>query len=252
MGTGITAKNTNAIDAGERKISMPVVRGLEAIHFLSGSIGRAVRNYAIGKPDASPVGAPVESANYMTFKGLTNFIQTKDADFASQTIFRVMRTLDTMVDVDHSPVFDGTYSSGSNIGTMLYGNIGGNVNQTAARFIDATQTQLTTGAATMVAGTDIVTATFSLIVTTVGADRTTVRNETLGTSKQGPVNTFGRRPSTLPFRIGSAYEEGNTKYRGTCDMAFWQHHSVELTASEREATVQKIRSLMFNLHGITV
>jgi len=250
MGTGIIAKNTNAIDLGKRKISMPVTRGLEAIHFLSGSVGRAVRNYAQGKPDSSVVGVPTETTGFMTFKGLTNFIQTPIAEARTQTIFRVMRTLDTLADLDHCPVFDGTYSTGSNLGSMLYGNASGNINQTSARFSDATQTTISTSGITLLPA-DIDKASFSLIVTTVSETLTTTYNETKGTSKVGTVNNFGRRPSTLPFRIGSAYE-GNSLYKGTCDMSFWQYHSVELTPTERATTVAKIRELMFNLHGITV
>lgn len=251
MGTAILAKNSNAIDSGMRKFVPPVVRGLEAIHFLSGSISRAVRNYAKDKLDAKVFGAPGESVGFMTFKGLTNFIETQVADARTQTIFRVVRTNDSLVDLDHCPVFDGTYASGCNLGTMLYGNTSGNINQTSARFADATQTTIATNGATLVAGTDIDKVSFSLIVTIVSETLTTVRNETKGTVKVGTVNAFGRRPSTFPFRLGSAHE-GNSLYKGTCDMSFWQHHSVELTASEISLTVGRIRALMLGLHGINV
>ena len=252
MGTAIVAKNTSAIDSGLRKIVPPVTRGLEAIHFLSGSAERAAANYAAGKPNATSVGAPAITANFATLKALTNYIQTEVADAPTQTIFRVVRTSDTMVDVDHCPVFDSTYSSGSNLGTMFYGNVGGNINQTAACFADASLTTISTRAVSLSNGTEIFPATFSLIVTSVGATQTVVRNETLGITDQSVVNTFGRRPSTRPFRLGSAYVEGNTHYKGTCDVAFWQHHSVLLTPSEIALTVARIREIMLKLHGITV
>ncbi|WP_339428875.1 hypothetical protein [Pseudomonas taetrolens] len=251
MGTAIVAQNSIAIDGGMRKFVPPVIRGLQAVHFLSGSISRAIRNYAKGKPDARVIGAPVEAPGYMTFKGLTNFIETQVADANTQTIFRVVRNNDTLVDFDHCPVFDGTYSSGSNLGTMLYGNTSGNINQTSARFLDATHTTISTSGVTLVSGTDIDKPTFSLIVTVISETLTVVRNETKGTVKVGAVNLFGRRPSAMPFRIGSAYE-GNSLYKGVCDMSFWQHHDVELTASEIALTVDRIRGLMLKLHGIKV
>lgn len=251
MGTAIVAQNTNAIDSGMRKFVPPVIRGLQAIHFLSGSIGRAIRNYAKDKPDARVIGAPVEAPSYMTFKGLTNFIETQVADANTQTIFRVVRNNDSQVDLDHCPVFDGTYSSGSNLGTMLYANTSGNINQTSARFADNTHTTIATSGITLVSGVDIDKPTFSLIVTIVSETLTIVRNETKGTVKVGSPNLFGRRPSTFPFRIGSAYE-GNSLYKGVCDMSFWQHHDVELTASEIALNVERIRTLMLKLHGIKV
>jgi len=251
MGTAIIAQNSSAIDSGMRKFIMPASRGIEAIHFLSGSIARAVRNYAKDKEDASVVGTPVESANYMTFKGLTNFLQTKVNESASQTIFRVVRTADTLADLDHCPVFDSTYSTGLNLGSMLYGNTSGNINQSAARFSDANQTTVSAVSATLVAGTDIDRAAFSLIVSVVGPTVTTVYNLTKGTVKASATNSFGRRPSMLPFRIGSAYE-GNSLYKGTCDMAFWSYHSAELTPTEVSANVARIRAVMQKLHGITI
>lgn len=234
-----------------RKIILPSMRGAEAIHFLSGSIARAVRNYVKDKEDASPVGAPTESANFLSFKGLTNFIQTKVLEAPNQTIFRVVRTADTLVDVDHCPVFDGSYSTGLNLGSMFYGNTSGNINQSAARFTDTSQAQVGASSATLVAATDIDRASFSLIVTVTGATQTTIRNETKGSIKTSAANAFGRRPSQLPFRIGSAYE-GSTLYKGVCDMVFWSYHSVELTSSEISKSVAQIRNLMLKLHGISV
>lgn len=251
MGTAIYAKNTNAMDSGLRKFIPPVSRGLEAIHFLSGSRERAERNYAMDKPDAKFVGSPIETANFFTLKGLTNYLQTEVPDFASQTIFRVVRTLDTLADADHCPVFEGTYSSGMNLGTMLYGNVSGNINQTSARFTDASQSAVATGGATLVSGVDIDRDKFSLIVTVVGPKVTTIYNLTKGTVKVGANNEFGRRPSSLAFRIGSAYE-GNTLYKGNCDVAFWSHHSVELTMSEIALNVARYRALMLKRHGITI
>ena len=250
-GTAFFVQNTNGIDSGMHKFFPPVSRGLEAIHFLSGGVARAQRNYAWGKPDASVVGAPIETPNYLTLKGLTNFIQTEVPDTVLQTTFRVVRTLDSLVDADHCPGFEGSYSSGSNFGTMLYGNVSGNISQNSARFTDATLTTLTPGGTTLVSGADIDRANFALIVTIVGAKFTTVRNETKGTVKVGATNEFGRRPSTLPFRIGSAYE-GNTLYKGTCDVALWAHHSVELTPSEVALNVARYRAFLLKRHGIMV
>ena len=250
-GTAFFVQNTDGIDSGMHKFFPPVSRGLEAIHFLSGGVTRAVRNYAWDKPDASIVGAPIENLKYLTLKGLTNFLQTEVPDTALQTTFRVVRTLDTLVDVEHCPVFDSTYSSGNNLGTMLYGNVSGNLNQNSARFSDASLTTLVTGGPTLVSGTDVDRAKFALIVTIVGPTFTTVRNETKGTVKVGPTNEFGRRPSSLPFRIGSAYE-GNTLYKGTCDVALWAHHSVELTPSEVAMNVARYRAFLHKRHGIVV
>ena len=251
MGTALFAQNTNAIDSGLRKFVPPVIRGLEAIHFISGTASRAAHNYAMNKPNATIIGTPVESDNFLTLKGLTNYIQTQVADAPVQTIFRVVRTLDSLADLDHCPVFDGTYSGGMNLGTMFYGNTSGNLNQNSARFTDATQAQLSSGAVTMVAGTDIDKASFSLLVTVVGPTYTTVRNETKGTVKVSASNAFGRRPSTNPFRIGSAYES-TSLYKGVCDVAFWSHHSVELSPAEIALNVARYRAAMQKLHGITV
>ncbi len=241
MGTAFIAKNTNAENSGLRQFVPPVTRNLEAWHFLNTDAAKAATNYARGgKGDAQIRGTPVEFAEYIQFKGQANFLETQVADAPTQTIFSVIRSRDTLVDLAHSPAFYGTYPDSAK-GTLLYWNAGpATLVKTAARYTDEAHTipstfPISTPSASINIGE------WSLIIDITNADSNRCINATSGSDLKNDNPNFGRAFSNLPFRIGSGHP-GSTQFEGTADMALWAHYSVELTSSEIAAVVARIRA----------
>lgn len=252
MGTALIAKNSNAENAGIRKFIPPVTRNLEAWHFLNTSVMKAAINYAVDKPDAQVIGAPGEFTSYIQFKGQANYLQTQVADAPTQTIFSVVRSKDTLVDVAHSPAFYGTYSSAA-AGAALYWDSGNAaLVKTAARYSDAGQTTQTSApiSQSQAAG-QIVIGEWSLIVDVTKADFNRSINATKNSTRTSASVTYGRAPASVPFRVGSAYA-GSQNWAGSADMALWAHYSTELTDSEIAAVIARIRAYMLQRHSIVV
>lgn len=251
MGTAIVAKNSNAENTGLRKFIPPVTRNLEAWHFLNTDVIKAARNYAMDKPDALVIGSPAEFASYIQFKGLANYLQTQVADAPTQTIFSVIRSKDTLVDVAHSPAFYGTYST-AELGAALYYDSGGSsLVKIAARFSDVGQTTKTSAPISQGAAQGLVIGEWSLIVDVTKSDFNRSINATKNSTRTTTATTYGRSPATAPFRIGSAYPASNN-FAGTADMALWAHYSTELTPAEIDLNIARIRAYLLQRHGIVV
>lgn len=252
MGTAITAKNSNAENAGMRKFSPPVSRSLEAWHFLNEGVAKAATNYALDKPDAQIIGAPAEFAEYIQFKSLTNYLQTQVNESATQTTFSVIRTKDSLVDAAHSPSFYGNYRSGSQGGSYLAIPSGGaSLTKVSSRFSDAGKTTVTSSPISLIASTEVNLGEWSLIVDVTKANFNAIQNATRSINKQRTDTTYGRKISAEPYRIGSVYESSGG-WLGTADMAFWAHYSTELTPSEIASTVEVIRAYLLRRFGISV
>lgn len=253
MGTAFIAKNSNAENSGLRKFIPPVTRNLEAWHFLNTDVMKASRNYAMGdKPDAQVIGAPAEFGSYIQFKGQSNYLQTQIADAPTQTIFSVIRSKDTLVDVAHSPAFYGTYSTAAP-GAALYWDSGNSaLVKSAARFSDVGQTTLTSAPISQsVASNQIVIGEWSLIVDVTKSDFNRSINATKNSTRTTSATTYGRGVAAVPFRVGSAYPASNN-FSGTADMALWAHYSTELTDAEIALVITRIRAYMAQRHGIVV
>lgn len=248
MGTAIIAKNSDAENSGMRKFIPPVTRNLEAWHFLNTSVSKAAINYAVGKPDAAVVGAPSEFADYIQFKGLSNYLQTQTADYETQTIFSVIRTKDTLVDISHSPSFYGNYSS-EGVGCYLAWDVASaSLFKTAARYTDAAKT-VVSSSPTSLLSTMINMGAWSLVIDRTKAGFNGVMNATTNSERTRTDTTFGRALSAKTFRIGSLYP-GASQWTGTADMALWAHYSTELADSEIAAIVARIRAYMSRRRGI--
>ena len=252
MGTALIAKNTNAEDAGIRKFIPPVTRNLEAWHFLNTSVMKAAINYAIDKPDAQIIGAPSEFDSYIQFKGQANYLQTEVADSVTQTIFSVIRSKDTLVDVAHSPAFYGTYSSASPGAALYWDSTNAALVKTGARYSDVgLTTQTSAPISQSQASGQIVIGEWSLIVDVTKADFNRSINATKNSTRTSASVTYGRAPASIPFRVGSAYA-GSQNWAGSADMALWAHYSTELTDSEIVAVIARIRAYMLQRHNIVV
>lgn len=251
MGTAITAKNSNAENAGMRKFSPPVSRSLEAWHFLNEGVAKAATNYALDKPDAQIIGAPAEFAEYIQFKGLTNYLQTEVKESATSTTFSVIRTKDTLVGEDHTPAFYGNYRSGIVGGSHLAVAVsGGLLTKVSSRFTDLAQTKVSSSPVNLLAGT-INLGEWSLVVDITKGGFNSIQNATTGAIRERTDVTYGRSISPEKYRVGSVYD-ASSMWKGTADMALWAHYSTELTASEIASNVAVIRAYMLRRFGIAV
>lgn len=249
MGTAIIAKNSNAENSGMRKFIPPVTRNLEAWHFLNNGVAKAATNYALDKPDAQVVGAPLEFPSYIQFKGLTNYLQTDVAESATSTTFSVIRTKDTLVGADHTPAFYGNYRSGVAGGSYLAVAVsGGALTKVASRFSDPSQAAATSSPITLSAEA-INLGGWSLIIDITRAGFNAIQNATTGVIRERTDVTYGRSISPGKYLVGSAYE-ASSMWKGTADMAMWAHYSTELTTSEIAAVVARIRAYMLRRFGI--
>lgn len=250
MGTAIIAKNSNAENSGMRKFIPPVTRNLEAWHFLNTDAAKAATNYAMGKPDAVVVGAPLEFSDYIQFKGLENYLQTEVVESATQTVFSVIRTKDTLIGLDHLPAFYGNYRSVSNGGSYLAMPAGGaSLTKVATRFTDEGRTVISGSPVSLAVPAAVNPGEWSLIVDITKAGFNAIQNATMSTSAERTDITYGRKVSSEPYRIGSIYE-ASSLWKGTAEMAMWAHYSTELTPSEIAAVIARIRAYMIRRFGI--
>lgn len=251
MGTAITAKNSNAENAGMRKFSPPVSRSLEAWHFLNEGVAKAATNYALGKNDAQVIGAPLEFPSYIQFKGLTNYLQTEVKESATSTTFSVIRTKDTLAGADHTPAFYGNYRSGVQGGSYLAVGINdGLLTKVSSRFSNVGQSAVTSSPITLLAGM-INLGEWSLVIDITKSGFNAIQNATTGLGRERTDVTYGRSISAEKYRVGSMHDT-STPWKGTADMALWAHYSTELTPSEIASTVAVIRAYMLRRFGIAV
>lgn len=252
MGTAIVAKNSNAETAGMKKFIPPVTRNLEAWHFLNSDVSKAATNYALGKPNAVVVGSPLEFSEYIQFKGQSNYLQTEVAETATQTIFSVIRTKDTLVDLDHLPAFYGNYRSLTNGGSYLVMPAGGTtLTKVACRFTDVGKITVTSSPVSLASPSAVDFGEWSIIVDITRSGVNAIQNPTKSANAARTDTTYGRKVSPEPYRVGSIYE-ASSLWRGTADMALWAHYSTELTESEIAAVVARIRAYMSQRQGIIV
>lgn len=228
-------------EAVAKKFLPPVSTALLSWHFLNGSLEKAARNYALNRPDASVVGTPVASANYVSFKSLSNFLQTQHEETTSGTFFLVARTTDTLADVAHRPMFFGTFTSpaaaggGSTFGVSMAATAAASIAANAARGTSVSDDG--SYPATLTTETPSNWSLYSMTVSNV--EGTKLTNETTGatvTSGAG-VNRFR---STGKHRIGSGFGT----YEGTSDIALWAAYGGILNAGGIADTVAMIRAYM--------
>lgn len=231
------------------KFLPPVSEGLLAWHFLNGSLEKAARNYAIGKPDASIVGAPTIGAGSVGFKGLANFLQTSIEEVTTGTYYMIGKTTDTRADNAHNPMYFGTFQSpaasggGNTFGVSMAWSSPSVISGFASR---GTSTADDTSAAAQLTNLNPNTWALYCLRTPGVGQGNVLTNLTTGAEAVGPAGA-DRLRSTGRFRIGSGYQT----YEGLCDMAHWSAFAGYHT-TEQMAAVYKTLKPYAAKWGITV
>lgn len=92
------------------KKALPVA-GADAIAFPFATERKLKNNFAPFQPSFIKVGSPTINANYSSFKGLQDYLQTEIEDVAEFTLFVVCRSSDAMNSTATRPLFFGNYQS---------------------------------------------------------------------------------------------------------------------------------------------
>lgn len=234
-------------EAVSDKLLPPISRGLEAIFLTNGSLAKARKNFALGKPNGQIVGTPTVGAGYLRMTGNSHFVQTQVQETDYGTYFSIARAISDMSSLSQRPMVFSTFQSqaatesGLTIGVSLLLNGETNPVGYAGR---GTSTGDDTSASVQLTNSD--TTAWTLHSLTIEAGRTVLRDHTR-TLEAARISELPRFRSNGLYRIGSAYLD----YNGVCDISLWQAHSVVLNDTERNTTVEFLRKLSAR-YGIIV
>lgn len=233
MGIQLLAKGVDA-EAWAVEYNAPVRRGLEGLFFLNGSLEKLARNYAPGKPAATIMGAPVANANYGTFKGMVNYLQTQIAETESMTLFVIGKAVVVAGDVDQAPMLLGSYNVGALSGVSIYLPTDQSIRGTAGYGNDdASNINASVGFA------GVTVSNWQLYSVVISPTGVSTIAHTANLSATGPNPGMPRRLAGRLLRIGSGY---STALKGVCDLAVAQIHNIAMTPEERNATVADLRA----------
>ncbi|MGH2342551.1 hypothetical protein ACRC7T_13835 [Segnochrobactraceae bacterium EtOH-i3] len=220
--------------SGGRYLIPPVARGLQALHLTRGSPAEAALNRARGGcGDGSVVGSPASVAGYISCRGLSDFIQSRMREYDELTFFTVAKTNASLADDANCPMYYGTYRntsvdlSATSYGVGVYLSTAADVRGIASRLDGSVPPVRGSFPSVITDGSH--RSAWALYVQTVTPDETLLCDLTNGLT--GTVRTGTRDKSVGLFRIGSGYSD----LGGTCQIAWWQGHSVALSDSEIEA-----------------
>ncbi|TWI52993.1 hypothetical protein IQ22_02828 [Pseudomonas duriflava] len=253
MGIKIISRGTVA--PWYSKVIPPVTRGIEGWFTFDTDASRFSFNRAIGKNDASIVGAPTAFATHGRFKSLTNFIQTQIGETAAQTLIVVCRAANPVPagasggGDANTPFFVGNYYGTSQTAGVTGNAFGVNVFSTSETSITGTAAQDNGSGAATAGGTVLSGDTpTNWAIRGVRADTsgTTTFNSTRGTSAFRAA-TGARVLSNTKFRIGSA----TTAFAAEADISAVAIYSVALTDAEIAQVALAMRKRMARL-GIAV
>lgn len=247
MGTQVIVTDVDA-EATASFYAVPVWDGLLGWFFISDTRDKARRNLRGDRNSAVVVGAPTFDSESGSFQGNEDFLQTDIEETEAMTIFAVIRSDDTRVDVDHMPMFYGTYQSPAAIGGGNTFGVALHVSQTALRSIGArgTSTADDTFGLAQIGGTDV--TDWQLIRHEVEAGTGVNRLYNRTTNQSANSGTAAPRlRSTGKFRIGSGYSE----YGGSCRVRALALFDRVLSAEESAAVEADIRRELAR-RGITV
>lgn len=203
MGVQVIAKGVDA-ELYATEYAAPVRRGLEGIFFLNTSLEKSARNYAPGKTQASIVGAPVPSANFLSGKSSSNYIQTDINETAEMTLFSIARALNipatTPMAPADAPMLITNYTNISPSGIFQWFSSPTIIQAGAAYGADAG------GASNPSASVTTDPTRWCLYSTVVKATSIVTTNHTTGATVTRTITNEGTRQlSTRKFRIGSSY-----------------------------------------------
>lgn len=78
---------------GSKEFVLPVMTGMQAIHFCHTSAEQAAHNYMRGMPSAAIKGNPVAGANSVIMQGNVNFLELRTQESAAQTLYFIGRPI---------------------------------------------------------------------------------------------------------------------------------------------------------------
>jgi hypothetical protein len=248
-GTLNFAKNANLEDVATHieAIGNWSVNGLEALFLMTGSLARATRNLAPGKPDGVfSQTLPVTGANYLRFISSTSWMDTQIPDLPEQTVLGVYK-YSAAAD---AAVLASTYKStaapsahGVVSGTTVYSQRNGSNLTVNAQYWN--------GAALDLVGANLFHATvgsFALGIARIGVGGIKLNNMTAGTTATAATAST-RDVNGLNIRIGSGQHADLAG--GTIDIAAIAIFSRQLADGELTPLYTQIKNNLA-AHAITV
>lgn len=224
-----------------------VSTGLLGWWFLNGSIGKARRNLLLGGADASVVGNPTITENYMSFLSGSNYLLTDVRETENLTILCVARSTASFVDNPNRPHLVSNYLA-SNSGAYIA--VGGSpsgapsASISSATFRDISGTINSGGSTVNVA--DFTKWKFLAGVHT--SAQSAMYSLTDNFEDIDPKGGTRILKPNVPFRIGSS--EG-TQFRGSSDIAFVAIYNRALQKNELETLYAQVQAYL-GPKGITI
>lgn len=234
------------VEAAATEFMLPVMDGMEAIHFLNGTVEKAAHNYAPGKQNAVVKGTPNALTSYTKFKGNENYLETRIQESAAQTIYCIARTSDDLMSDATRPMYISTFTrpaaagGGTTFGVSLSSsNPGsGSIFQLIASRGTSVSDDIT-GSVSLSTPTPI---NWSLTVGLVknASTKNEIYNLTTNEHAISSAANTPRFPSLGFYRIGSSYS--TTAYLGESDIAFIAIASVAHTEDQIKANAAALRA----------
>lgn len=243
------------IEASATEFMLPAMDGMRAIHFLNDTIEKAARNYAPDGPAAAVVGLPVVGNGFMTFRGATDFIQTRVQETPAQTLYAVARTNEDLSAQNNRPHYISTFTSaaaaggGATFGAAIYPLLTGGTDVVQA--IGSRGTAVANHINGQVTTPIVPKTSFALIAVVIpaGSAKNRIYNLTAQAMAEATAANTPRFPSLGYFRIGSSMSV--TSFLGTCDMAFAAIASEAHSEAQVQANGEAIRRYLSG-RGINV
>lgn len=248
------AKDVDVEDTAT-EFMLPVMDGMEAIHFCNGSVAKAARNYAPGKPNAVIKGAPVAHADYITFQGNVNYLETRTQESAAQTVYCISRAIGDLLTSSTQSMAVSTFTRPAAAG-------GGATFGVALSYLDPGSGPILQAIGSRGTSTsDDINGSIGLAIPTptnwrLGAaliKNATTKNEVHNlTTNEKAISSAAntpRFPSSGFFRIGSSYS--TAAFLGEIDIAFVAIASVAHAEAQMQANAAALRQY-FDPRGIAI
>jgi hypothetical protein len=236
MGALLTVKGTDFSGAAIA-FSPPVSAGLEYWNYF-GDPTKTARNLALGKAAASIIGAPGAGANFATFTGLTNYVQTGLVDQTEVTLLAVARPITPAAATYKHVIGNYNGTSGNQAGSSLLFN---NVAQGGPGVYNARSDGTNSQNSILFAPIGDYSG-FGFIAGRMGATASRYDDKTRGLSANGTFSYPRAASNGQLYRIGSAVSAAT----GTqaVDVAFAAIYSRVLSDVELDAIYQKVKTYL--------
>ena len=243
------------VESTATEFMLPVMDGVDAIHFCNTSAEKAAHNYAPGKPNATIKGVPVANANYIRFKGNVNYLETRTQESAAQTVYCVSRAIGDLSGSDTQSMAVSTFTrpavvgGGSTFGvSLLYTNPGsGPIMQAIGSRGTLVANHITGSVGLAIPAPGDWRLGAALIKDAVTKNE--VYNLTTGEKAISSAANTARLPTSGFFRIGSSY--ATSSYLGEIDIACVVIASIAHTEAQMKLNAEAIRAYLAP-RGITI